>query len=255
VKPVQHWKCLSCKGYNDVLNMSCSFCRVDKPGWLTSLYQIGVELDRGIFFGYGVLGYGLHTLMKREAMTPEEELFSKFYNHERPLVKDMEYIALRAHRDELAKIAFEAKARLTAVDDELRERKAKTSKKEWLVTETGSVGNVDVTNAINVVEKRKARMSKMDKLTKQLRDMGMDDAIVKEMTRNMEARATDSKLKTLTFKPSNGKAETPEIPKQFTAPTPQPASNKPNPFVVFTKCPVCKLHPCECRDLAPVLNE
>lgn len=128
-------------------------------------------------------------------MTEQEELFAKFYNHEKILVKDMDHMQLREHREELQKIAFEAKARLVAADDEGRERKAKTNNKEWLVTDPA----VNVTDAINVVKTRAARMSKMDKLQADLRKAGIDDATIREMTRNLEAKATDSKLKTVTF--------------------------------------------------------
>lgn len=65
-------------------------------------------------------------------LTAQEELFSELFNHEKILVKDMDTLMLRAHREELAKIAFEARARLTAVDDEDNERKkiARGSKDE-----------------------------------------------------------------------------------------------------------------------------
>jgi len=130
-------------------------------------------------------------------MTEQEELFAKFYNHEKILVKDMDHITLVTHREELQKIAFEAKARLVAADDEARERKAKTSNKEWLVTDTNP--DVKVSDAINVVKTRAARMSRMDKLRKQLEDSGFDDSIINEMVRNLESKATDGKLKTITF--------------------------------------------------------
>jgi len=134
---------------------------------------------------------------KGKVMTPQEELFAKFYNHEKVLVKDMDHIVLREHREQLQTIAFEAKARLVAADDETRERKAKTSNKEWLVTDTTQP--YDVSAAINVVKTRQARMSKMDKLRDQLQKAGIDEATIKEMVGNLEKKATDSKLKTVTF--------------------------------------------------------
>jgi hypothetical protein len=134
---------------------------------------------------------------KEVGMTPQEELFAKFYNHEKVLVKDMDVSQLREHREELQKIAFEAKARLVAADDEARERKAKTNNKEWLVTDAKP--DYDVSNAINVVKKRAERMSKMDKLRKQLETAGIDEATIKEMIGNLEKKATEGKLKTVTF--------------------------------------------------------
>ncbi len=35
---------------------------------------------------------------KEVGMTPQEELFAKFYNHEKVLVKDMNHIQLREHK-------------------------------------------------------------------------------------------------------------------------------------------------------------
>lgn len=138
---------------------------------------------------------------KEVGMTPQEELFAKFYNHEKLLVKDMDHIQLREHREQLQTIAFEAKARLVAADDETRERKAKTSNKEWLVTDTQQP--YDVSAAINVVKTRAARMSKMDKLRKQLQDAHIDESTINEMISGLEKKATDGKLKTVTFsKPS-----------------------------------------------------
>lgn len=134
---------------------------------------------------------------KELSMNPQEELFAKFYNHEKVLVKDMDHIQLREHREELQKIAFEAKARLVAADDESRERKAKTANKEWLVTDTAQP--YDVSAAISVVKTRASRMSKMDKLRKQLQDAHIDESTINEMVRNLESKATDGKLKTVTF--------------------------------------------------------
>jgi len=130
-------------------------------------------------------------------MNPQEELFAKFYNIERVLVKDMDIQTLREHRQELQQIAFEAKARLVAADQEDKERKARTSNKEWLVTDTTQP--YDVSAAINVVKVRQARMSKADKMVEQLRKINMDEDTIKEMVSNITKKATDSKLKTVTF--------------------------------------------------------
>ena len=138
-------------------------------------------------------------------MTPQEELFSKFYNHEKILVKDMDVVQLREHREELSKIAFEAKARLVASDDEGRERKAKNGNKEWLVTTTESDVSSD---AINAVKVRAARMSKMDKLREQLLAAGIDGDTVKEMIANLERKATDKTAKAITFRSDKAKVIT-----------------------------------------------
>jgi hypothetical protein len=130
-------------------------------------------------------------------MTDEEKLFAKFYNEDVILVKDMDDFVLREHRKELSEIAFEAKARLVATDDEIRTRNAKNGKgKQWLTTITSDEVNSDVVNAVKV---RAARMSKMDRMRKDLLAAGLDEETVKEMIRNLERKATESIAKSLTF--------------------------------------------------------
>lgn len=108
-------------------------------------------------------------------MTPQEELFAHFFNDEKGIVGEMDTLTLRAHREELAKIAFEARARLTAVDDEERARKAKARKESGPTGFSTSLTTDDVTSdAINAVKKRAARMSKMDKIKAGLAKLGID---------------------------------------------------------------------------------
>ncbi len=131
-------------------------------------------------------------------MTEQEELFAKFYSQDKILVKDMDSVQLREHREELAKIAFEAKARLVATDDEVRERHAKSGKgKEWIlpVDEHSPVNN----DAINTPKIRQARMNKIEKLKSQLKDAGLDDEIIKGMIQNIERKATEKDVKAITF--------------------------------------------------------
>lgn len=140
-------------------------------------------------------------------MNDDEKLFAKFYNEEKVLVKDMDASQLRQHREELSKIAFEAKARLVAADDELREKKSKDKKsKEWLVSTENTQTSSD---AIAAVKTRTARMSKMDKLRADLRKSNIDEATINDMIRNLERKATDSNLKAITF-------NTPVVEKKIT---------------------------------------
>lgn len=124
-------------------------------------------------------------------MTPEEKLYADFYNHEKILVKDMDIIQLREHRAELSKVAFEAKARLIAADDETRSRTAKTKTKDWLTTIEGDQVSSD---AINAVKVRKKRMSSMDKTREKLLAAGIDEDTVNEMIKGLEKTATESSL-------------------------------------------------------------
>lgn len=184
---LQFFHCTFCKGYNDILNVQCPYCLIldARPEHITYHYQALVEIERGIFGRRGCL-----------MADSTEDLFVKFYNHEKILIKDMDIATLRQHREELSKVAYEAKARLTAADDELRERKAKDPKAPWLISTND---NPSVSDAISTVKTRAARMSKMDKLRQQLRDSGIDDDTVDDMIKNLERKATEKNLKSVNF--------------------------------------------------------
>lgn len=124
-------------------------------------------------------------------MTPEEELYAKFYNHEQILVKDMDIIQLREHRNELSKVAFEAKARLVAADDKIRNLTGKVKARDWLTTIEGDQAASD---AINVVKARKKRMSSMDKMKDRMLTAGLDEATVNEIIKGLEKTATESSI-------------------------------------------------------------
>jgi len=193
------WLC-NCGLKNSGLNQNCAAALTWKD---ETHYQ--VSENRPDYWQYIVSARNIQGLLDLKAftdnqtenkkMTPQEELFARFYNHERILVKDINDIQLREHREELSKISFEAKARLVSADDETRERKAKTSNKEWLLT----TADVVSTDAINAVKVRKERMSKMDKMKEQLLKAGIDEDTVKEMIRNLESKATEKNVKTITF--------------------------------------------------------
>ncbi len=210
------WICSNCKFDNDLLTSYCRICNAYKPDWITDRYQAEVEIRRGIYlariesYETSISRLSLHRQADELAnkgftVTPQEELFAKFYNQEVMLVKDMDIIALRTHRDELAAIAFEAKARLVATDDEARTRNAKSkTNKEWLVTADESQVNSDTVNAVKV---RQARMTKMDKIKSQLLAAGIDDETVKEMVKNLERKATEKDMKAIVFnKPTTEQA-------------------------------------------------
>lgn len=105
-------------------------------------------------------------------MTPQEELFKELFNHETVLVKDMDTLSLRAHREELAKIAFEARARLSAVDNEEKNRKPKKDDKGF----AHSINGDEVASeAINTVKERQKRLTKQEKLLEGMMKLpGMD---------------------------------------------------------------------------------
>lgn len=103
-------------------------------------------------------------------MTPQEELFAKLFNREKVLVSTMTVLELRAHREELSKIAFEARAKMTAVDDEEKIRKPKKSEVSGFsrsVNEDGSTRDL-----INTVKERQKGLSKKEKLIEGLIKLG-----------------------------------------------------------------------------------
>jgi len=112
-------------------------------------------------------------------MTPQEELFSKLFNDEKQLVKDMSDLELRAHREELSKIGFEARARLTADDDEEKVRKSKNKKSTGFER---SVTTDDVSSdAINAINTRKTKLTKIEKTIDGLVKLGMSRADAEKM--------------------------------------------------------------------------
>jgi hypothetical protein len=106
------------------------------------------------------------------SMTPQEELFTELFRDEKMIIHEMDDLSLEAHIEDLSKIAFEARARLTAAKDEKDERKKKRGKA------TGFSANVEVdelhSNAINAAKGK--RQSKHEKIIAGLVKMGMSQA-------------------------------------------------------------------------------
>ena len=208
------WLC-SCGLRNSGLNQQCAGLNQSILG-CSEHTQISSNSPDYLMFVVASRELGL---VGRNGMTNQEELYVKFYNKGKLLVADMDVTQLREHRETLAQIAFEAKATLAAADDELRERKAKSSvkAKEWLVTPTGP--DQTTSDAINAVKVRKERMSKMDKMKAQLLSAGIDEATVNEMIASLERKATEKNLKTVSFtKPAT---ETAVVTVQVAKPVPQ----------------------------------
>jgi hypothetical protein len=157
-----NWICPQCQNELGELNGWCEYCYVE---FGIKIYNPDKYFIREIRIRYLV--------ERSETMTPQEELFSQLFNHEKLLVKDMDILTLRAHREELSKIAFEARARLTAADDEENDRKKKNS--------SGPRGferslNIDETtsNAINTLKERQKRLTKSEKIREGLIKLGID---------------------------------------------------------------------------------
>jgi hypothetical protein len=113
-------------------------------------------------------------------MTPNEELFAKFFNNEKALVAKMDDLQLRAHREELSKIAFEARVRLTAINEEGQERNAKSKRSKGY--ETSIESDAEASDAINRIKERQKKLTKTEKLIENLMKLpGIDRAIAEKM--------------------------------------------------------------------------
>lgn len=142
-------------------------------------------------------------------MTPQEELFSKFFNHEKILVKDMSTLELRAHRDELSAISFEARARMSAVDEEEKERKSKARKENGPTGFSRSVATDDKTSdAINAVKARQKKMSKEDRIIADMIKIGIPEA---EANRIVSAGNMLQRLKMSVNEPVEKNSDKPKI--------------------------------------------
>jgi len=132
-------------------------------------------------------------------MSSTEDLFSKFYKDEKVLISSMSSEDFILHEQELAKIAFEAKARLTAVVDHKREENAKlrANQKEWLVPRSDAEDQL-VSDAINTVNTRKKRMNKIEKLDSMLSGF-VDEETRKQIVQNIERKATDKQVNLISF--------------------------------------------------------
>lgn len=115
---------------------------------------------------------------ERFKLTPQEELYAEFFRNEKQQVISLGDAELDDHIDELAKIAFEAKARLYAAKDEKSERRAKT-KKGFTANVTSDELSSD---ALNAVTERQVKLNKRERMIKNLMDkVGLDRATAEAM--------------------------------------------------------------------------
>lgn len=128
-------------------------------------------------------------------MTDDERLFAQFFSHQKTLVRDMDDSQLRENREELRKMAIEAKAYLTAADDEIRERNSKKKNKQFVTT----IEPQSHTDAINAVQVRAKRMTKIDKIRQDLLKV-LPEETVNKMIAEMEKRATEQTVNVISFK-------------------------------------------------------
>jgi len=189
------YDCEYCSNYNDILTSSCRICGTDRPEWITFEIQGRVEIRRGIFDTYGTVSLHHET---SEKMNSQEELFADLFNgyKHKPSVNAMSDLELRAHREELSRIALEAKACIYAVDDILKERKPKGVQ--------GFSHNLNIdeasTDAINTIKERQKKLTGKEKilagLIKLFEQSGMSHADAeREATGRMGAGAILARVK------------------------------------------------------------
>lgn len=165
------WLCNKCQSFNANIVETCCYCSlfVGVTSIRPSLETLGfdsIDVD--------IINVNIYRLKLTEykfgyttmPMTEQEQLFAKFFNAEITLVKDMDDLTLRQHREELSKIAFEARARLTAIGQETQERSAKSKKSKEFSTSVES--DALTTDAINTIKNREKKLNKTEKLIEQL---------------------------------------------------------------------------------------
>jgi len=186
------WQCPQCQEELGAYNAYCTYCKEEK--------NIKV-FNPDKYFVREICIY--HLITSGASMTPQEELFAQLFNGYKtnPKVNAMSDLELRAHREELTKIAFEARAYVGAVDDILKERKPKGPqgfRKSVNIDDT-------TTDAINTIKERQKRLTKSEKIQEGLLKMyeksGMtreeaikeSNSLMKAGTILLQAKAKDSK--------------------------------------------------------------
>jgi hypothetical protein len=167
------WNCPRCSEELGELNGWCEYCK--------SSDNIIVYNPDKYYIREIRINHVIENIKGDTTVTPQEELFAELFNHEKSLVKDMDVLTLRAHREELSKIAFEARARLTAVDDEENDRKKLARPKGAQGFERSINTDETTTNAISVIQARQTKLSKKEQVLAGLKKLyamtGSDDAM------------------------------------------------------------------------------
>lgn len=179
------WFCPVCSEELGELNGFCEYCKISKNitiynpdkyflreiriDYLTEIVRMSEQKD---LIGAELL----ESIQNDTRMTPQEKLHATFFYHEKVLVKDMDTLTLRAHREELMKIAFEARSRITAIDDEENDRKKSSQPKGPKGFERSINTDETTTDAINAIKDRQKRMSKAEKIQASLEKLGISSA-------------------------------------------------------------------------------
>lgn len=172
------WYC-SCGRYSLVVKSICESCASSRPNEYSILgtkQRIERELRNEITvilgrFQMPLLGEELTRKYEKQYWSKEVdakiELHMQFYNHEGKLCADMTDEELQEHLEELSNVAFEAKARIARISDDLRERSVKRKLVAGELLSKSDM-NFDQNAAISVVTERKKRISKSERLINEM---------------------------------------------------------------------------------------
>lgn len=181
------YRCKLCNGYNDITQHGdCIYCQA----FISSNLD---ETVKQLSYAIRLLRTGEFHFMKHEELI---ELHTKFFNAEKIAIKDLDDLAKSERRELLRLIVVEAKAKLTAHDEDEREQSAAKAKvrKDWLLS--SSSADPLISDAIGAVKERKKRMSEADKLQAKLSNLGVSgkelDEIVATAIRNKTGAAITS---------------------------------------------------------------
>ncbi len=172
------WICPHCSEELGELNGWCEYCKVNNiiiynpdKYYIRDIRIRHIQED--VMSEESKALSGVELLASIEAntrMTPQEKLYATLFYHETILVKDMDTLTLRAHIEELSKIAFEARARHGAADAEDKKRKKS-------VGPTGFERslNIDETtlDIINTIKDRQKKLTKQEKIQAGLEKLGI----------------------------------------------------------------------------------
>ena len=181
------WICPVCSEELGNYNAYCEYCKhsnsiIYNPDryYIREIRIYHIQKDIQMSEEKGLSGEELlDSIESNERMTPQEKLFAKLFYHETMLVKDMDTLTLRAHIEDLSKIAFEARARHGAATTEDGRRKNKDNKPKGFERSLNT--DETTTNAINTIKDRQKRLTKQEKIQAGLEKLGISSTHAVEL--------------------------------------------------------------------------
>ena len=151
-----NWNCPVCNEENGDYNAWCEFCYYDSA---TKIYNPTPFYIREIRY--------YHLSNGAKPMTPQEELFAKFFKKHTDimLVKDMTLLQIQQYMESYSEVALEAKAAVYAANQLAGDKKKKNKKEAGFESEP----NKTQTDAINVIKQKK--LSRKELIEKQLKEL------------------------------------------------------------------------------------